>query len=88
MRRLIDKGHGAEDALRKLNIRGKKNQRTYSQGCSNYDTPSLERILSLVASYESAIRTGKSDLHDTYLQKFIFDAVVKKGAGDRSPAFG
>jgi DNA polymerase III subunit delta len=87
MRRLIDKGHGAEDALRKLNIRGKKNQRTYSQGCSNFDTPSLERILSLVASYESAIRTGKSDLHDTYLQKFIFDAVVKKGAGDRSPAF-
>ena len=87
MRRLLDRRYSREDACKKLNIRGKKNQATYAEGCVTYNARQLAAMLAAIATYEADLRSGGGPLQDTYLQKFIFDAVVKKGAADRGKTF-
>ena len=79
MKRLVDRRHGYEDALRKANIRGKKNGRIYTAACERYSHHDLENILALVASYEADFRSGLADLRDIGLELFLYDIVVKKG---------
>ena len=69
-----------EEALKKAQIRGKKNGRTYIQASNIYGTTDIERILALIADYEEDFRSGLTDLQDTGLQLFLYDTVVKKGS--------
>ena len=79
VRRLIDRRYSKEDAFRKLNIRGKKIQQTYLRGCEEFAVEQLEALIALIAEYEADLRSGTADLHSIYLQKFLYDATVKKG---------
>jgi DNA polymerase III subunit delta len=86
VKNLLDQHIGREDAFRQLKIKGKKNQRTLISGCETYSAKQLQSILSLIANCEADLRSGSADLQSTYLQKFIFDAVKKKGMGDLATA--
>jgi DNA polymerase III subunit delta len=79
MKRLVDRRHGYEDALRKANIRGKKNGRTYTEACERYSSNELENILALIASYEADFRSGMTDLQEIGLELFLYDIVLRKG---------
>ena len=69
-----------EEALKKANIRGKKNGRTYTDACRRYSTEDIENILALISDYEEEFRSGLTDLQDIGLQLFLYDTVVKKGS--------
>jgi DNA polymerase III subunit delta len=81
---LLNNRFGRDDAFRKLNIKGKKNQQTLISGCETYSTRQLQAVLALIADAEAEIRSGGADLHSTYLQKFIFDVVIRKGKPEAS----
>ncbi len=75
----VNNRHSYEEALKKANIRGKKNGQTYSQACRIYSTEELDGILALIADYEADFRSGLADLQDTALQLLLYDVVIKKG---------
>ncbi len=79
MRRYIDSRHGYEDALKKTDIKGKKNSQTYTEACGRYSSFNLENILALLASYEDDFRSGLADLKDIGLELFLYDVIEKKG---------
>lgn len=77
VRRLVDQRYGYEEALKKVNIRGKKNGRMYTEACGRYSSSDLESILALIASYETEFRSGMAELQDIGLELFLYQAVVK-----------
>ncbi len=79
VKRLVDHRYSYDEALKKANIRGKKNGRTYTEACAKYSSNDLENILTLVASYETDLRSGMADLQGICLELFLYEAVVKKG---------
>ena len=86
VRRLVDRRYGYEDALKQVNIRGKKNGRIYTEACGRYTSADLENILGLVAFHEADFRSGLADLQNFGLELFLYEAVVKRGSPDSSAA--
>ncbi|MBN1686192.1 MAG: DNA polymerase III subunit delta [Spirochaetales bacterium] len=79
VKRLVENRHSYEEALRKSNIRGKKNGLTYTQACRRFSREELDSIIALIADYEADFRSGLADLQGTALELFLYDAVIKKG---------
>lgn len=71
--------YGMDEAYRHLNIRGKKNQKTYAVGIRSYSVEDLERIISLIARYEALLRSVRGEMQRILVQLFLFQVVVKRG---------
>jgi DNA polymerase-3 subunit delta len=83
MRRYVDRRHSYEDSLRKAEIKGKKNGRTYTDACRRFTAENLERILALISEYEADFRSGLAELQDIGLELFLYNAVFAKTPAPR-----
>ena len=73
--RMLERQHGLEESYGQLKIRGKKNQRTFSQGTKSYTHEDLERIISLIARYEALLRSVRQEMQKLLIQLFLFKVV-------------
>lgn len=80
--RLVRRQYSPTDAGKKLAIRGKKNQKTYTTGCGNYTLQNLEQIIVLANQYEAYLRSVRKEVQELMMQLFLFHCIVKKGASD------
>ena len=83
---LMETHHRPEDGFQKVNIRGKRNQRTYLAGIKNYTTPELKQIIVLIAEWDTKARETRADLHVLLLELFLYYTIRRKGAVQPLPA--
>jgi DNA polymerase-3 subunit delta len=82
--RLVAANYDAEEAGRRLEIRGKRTLQLHSQGARLYAAGELQRITRLTALFDLRARSLKSALHPTLLQLYLYYAVVRGGLPEAS----
>ncbi len=78
-RTLLDKGVPSDEAHRSAAIKGKRNQRLYTEAARVYTARDLRRIIMLTARYDGLLRTGGTAAHGILLQTFLYYCVQRKG---------
>jgi DNA polymerase-3 subunit delta len=81
MKRLLAASYSAEEAASRLEIRSKRVQRIYAEGCRRYGLSELEGILRLSARFDLRLRSLKSTLHALLLELYLYYAAVQGGRG-------
>jgi DNA polymerase-3 subunit delta len=70
--RLMDRRYGSEEACRAVPLYGKRNQQTYLTGAQNFSTEELQRIISMLARYDAAIREQSGDVQELLLDMCLY----------------
>jgi DNA polymerase-3 subunit delta len=70
--RLLDLRYDPQEACRNVPLYGKRNQNTYLQGRKHFDTEELQRILSLLARYDAALREQSGDVQEILLDMCLY----------------
>ncbi len=76
------------EAFSRLNIRSKRNQRTYVAGSEQFTRGELEQILERLVEYDALFRTVRPGVHAGLLQQLMYVIVVRAGAAVASPHDG
>ncbi|WP_319475600.1 DNA polymerase III subunit delta [Marispirochaeta aestuarii] len=79
LRLLLDSNFSEQEALNRVNIRGKRNGQISLQGAANYSSEDLGRILALQARYDGLLRSTPAEAHSHVLSMFFYYAVARKG---------
>ena len=79
LKRLIERNYSADDAFKRVGITGKRNQRIYSTGLSNYGLEELERIIRLIYETQVRLRTFGGGIQVFIIQLFFHYAISKGG---------
>ena len=82
---LTEQRYSPSEAMARIGIRGKRNQRLYADAVRHYSLAELQSIIRLVAVYDRRVREIKSSLHSCVLQLFVYFAVVNGGGGASLP---
>lgn len=73
-------GGPSEEDLRSSGFASKLMQKQYRNAAKIWNLPQATAILALLASTDMEIRSNGSTLEDIFLQKMLYEIVVKKGA--------
>jgi DNA polymerase-3 subunit delta len=76
---LTGRNYSADEALRTLNIRGKRNQRLYTTALSAYTSEAVERILRRTTDTDAELRAFGSRAHELLLDRLVYAIVVHDG---------
>lgn len=68
-----------EEAGRKGGIFGKKALATYAKAARNYPVPAVERIISLVSTYDFLVRETRTEMSDLLFSLFLYCCIQKNG---------
>jgi DNA polymerase-3 subunit delta len=79
--RLTDRHYSEQEALGKVPIRGKRNQNTYLTGNRSFSTLELQRIISLLAEYDAALRQQSGDVQEILLDMCLYHLLHQPAAG-------
>jgi DNA polymerase-3 subunit delta len=73
--RLFDRRYSQQDAFAKIPLRGKRNQATYLTGTRHFDTEELQRIISLLARYDAALRAQGGEVQEILLDMCLYHII-------------
>lgn len=77
---LLNSQYNPQDAFRKMNLRWKKSQKIYELASRNYTARETKRIIILLTSFDTSIRSNRADIHPLLLSLFLYHCIVKKGS--------
>ncbi|TVR51442.1 MAG: DNA polymerase III subunit delta [Spirochaetaceae bacterium] len=83
---LVHANTPVRDAMTKLNIRGKRNQATYSAALKRYDRTAVRGILAAAAECDAFLRTNRPALHAAALHNFVYRTMIRHGEPAATPA--
>ncbi len=72
LKELLLQQYDIKEAFASLNIRGRRNQRVYSLGSSNFSVGRLEKIIALIAENDALFRTVKKEMYELLFSLFIY----------------
>ncbi len=78
--RLLSAGETDDFSLKKGGFSSKKMKAQYARAARTWNTGQSHAILASISACDMSIRTGGQALEDVYLQKLLYEIVVKKGA--------
>ncbi len=76
------------EAFSRLNIRSKRNQRTYALASERFSRAELEQILERLVEYDTLFRSLRPPMHQGLEQQLIYVLVVRGGLAAGSPHTG
>ena len=79
MKRLLEENYSLEETFARLQIRSKKNQKTYINAHKSYTLKEVQSLITLIAEFDIRLRTFKADLHTLLLQLFLYYAIKRGG---------
>ena len=80
LRSLLDNGFKAQDAFKRLNIRGKRIQSDYRRAAERYNVPELQRQLHVLIDYDAVFRELGSGLQRTLVDLLVYQLMFRSEA--------
>jgi DNA polymerase III subunit delta len=81
LKRMLADNYPPADAFPKLRIFSKRNQKTYTEGCSAFSLGDMEGIVQLITAFDERFRSVRTDLHALLLHLLVYYIVQRAGRG-------
>lgn len=76
LKRLTESNYSLQEGFTRLGITSKRQQKIYGTGTSNYSLSELEEIIPLLAEYDLAVRSIKSEMQLLLVQLFLYQVII------------